>query len=95
MARSNAPIETGRISSAICIGLRELGDLVVCIDAWQALQSLKAKKANKTDTHDIAGLAQLARTEFCKEVHVKSPEEHGVRSVMTAWPPRRSPCPSR
>lgn len=41
-------------------------------------------KANKTDPHDAAGLAQLARTGFYKEVHVKSPAAHGVRSVITA-----------
>src|SRR3546814_17384097 len=41
-------------------------------------------KANKTDPHEAAGLAQLARTGFYKEVHVKSPAAHGVRSVITA-----------
>lgn len=79
-----AVIETGRMSPAICVGLRELGVPVVCIDARQAHQSLKAMKANKTDPHDAAGLAQLARTGFYKEVHVKSPAAHGVRSVITA-----------
>lgn len=79
-----AVVETGRMSPAICLGLRELGVNVVCIDARQAHQSLKAMKANKTDPHDAAGLAQLARTGFYKEVHVKSPAAHGVRSVITA-----------
>ncbi|MBZ9649860.1 IS110 family transposase [Sphingobium sp. 3R8] len=79
-----AVIETGRMSPAICLGLRELGVLVVCIDARQAHQSLKAMQANKTDPHDAAGLAQLARTGFYKEVHVKSPAAHGVRRVITA-----------
>lgn len=79
-----AVIETGRMSPAICLGLRELDVPVVCIDARQAHQSLKAMKANKTDPHDAAGLAQLARTGFYKEVHVKSPAAHGVRSVITA-----------
>lgn len=79
-----AVIETGRMSPAICHGLRSLGVPVVCIDARQAHQSLKALKANKTDPHDAAGLAQLARTGFYKEVHVKSPAALGVRSVITA-----------
>ncbi|KAJ8139361.1 hypothetical protein OY671_007426 [Metschnikowia pulcherrima] len=79
-----AVIETGRMSPAICLGSRESGVPVVCIDARQAHQSLKAMKANKTDPHDAAGLAQLARTGFYKEVHVKSPAAHGVRSVITA-----------
>ncbi|MER8383763.1 hypothetical protein [Mesorhizobium sp. M1399] len=33
---------------------------------------------------DAAGLAQLARTGFYKEVHVKSPGAHGVPSMITA-----------
>lgn len=79
-----AVIETGRMAPAICLGLRRLGVNVVCIDARQAHQSLRAMKANKTDLHDAAGLAQLARTGFYKEVHVKSPASQGVRSVITA-----------
>lgn len=79
-----AVIETGRMTPSIALGLRELGVAIVCIDARQAHQSLKAMKANKTDPHDAAGLAQLARTGFYKEVHVKSPAAHGVRSVITA-----------
>lgn len=79
-----AVIETGRMTPSIALGLRELGVAIVCIDARQAHQSLKAMRANKTDPHDAAGLAQLARTGFYKEVHVKSPTAHGVRAVITA-----------
>ena len=79
-----AVIETGRMTPWVARGLRELGVAIMCIDARQAHQSLKAMKANKTDPHDAAGLAQLARTGFYKEVHVKSPTAHGVRSVITA-----------
>ena len=79
-----AVIETGRMSGAICLGLKRLAVPVVCIDARQAHQSLKAMKANKTDPHDAAGLAQLARTGFYKEVHVKSAPAQGVRSAITA-----------
>ncbi|TYC78518.1 transposase [Novosphingobium sp. BW1] len=75
-------IETGRMSPAICLGLRELSVPIVCIDTRQAHQSLKAMKANKTDPHDAAGLAQLARTGFYKEVHVKSPAAHSVRKLL-------------
>ncbi len=79
-----AVIETGRMSGAICLGLKQLSVPIVCIDARQAHQSLKAMKANKTDPHDAAGLAQLARTGFYKEVHVKSAPAQGVRSAITA-----------
>jgi len=79
-----AVIETGRMTSAICLRLIQLGVNIVCIDARQAHQSLKAMRANKTDPNDAAGLAQLARTGFYKEVHVKSAPAQGVRSVISA-----------
>lgn len=79
-----AVVETGRMSPAICLGLRKLGVAAVCIDARQAHQSLKAMKANKTDPHNAAGLAQLARTGFYKEVHVKSPAAHGCHCQIEA-----------
>jgi transposase len=72
------------MTPSIALGLQELDVSIVCIDARQVHQSLKAMRANKTDPHDAAGLAQLARTGFYKEVHVKSPAAHGVRSVITA-----------
>lgn len=87
-----AVIETGRMTPSIALGLRELGVAIVCIDARQAHQSLKAMKANKTDPHDAAGLAQLSRTGFYKEVHVKSPAAHGVRAVITARGHRCGDC---
>lgn len=83
-AVERAVIETGRMSSAICLGLMQLGVNIVCIDARQAHQSLKAMKANKTDPNDALGLAQLARTGFYKEVHVKSASAQGVRAVISA-----------
>lgn len=79
-----AVIESGRMTPAICRGLTHLGVNIVCIHAHQAHLSLKAMKANKTDPHDAAGLAQLARTGFYKEVHVKSAAAHGVKSVIAA-----------
>ena len=72
------------MTPSVALGLRELSVAIVCIGARQAHQSLKAMKANKTDPHDAAGLAQLARTGFYKEVHVKSPTAHGVRAVIPA-----------
>jgi transposase len=72
------------MSGAICLGLQQLGAPIVCIDARQAHQSLKAMKANKTDPNDAFGLAQIARTGFYKEVHVKSAPAQGVRSAISA-----------
>lgn len=77
-------IETGRMAPGIVHGLRALGLPVVCIESRQAHQSLQAMKANKTDRGDAHGLAQLARTGFYKEVHVKSLSAHGVKSMIAA-----------
>src|SRR3546814_15175811 len=79
-----AVIETGRMSPAICLGLRELGVPVVCIDARQAHQSLKAMKANKTDTHSAPGCALLARTCVQRRVDVNFSPEHGSPTRITA-----------
>lgn len=46
---------------------------------------LEGNEGEQTDPHDAAGLAYLARTRFYKDVHVKSPEAHGVRSVISAY----------
>jgi transposase len=72
------------MSSEICLGFRQLGVNVVCVDARQAHQSQKAMKANKTGLDDAAGIAQLARTGLYKEVSVKSAPSQGVRSVISA-----------
>src|SRR3546814_7545498 len=50
-----AVIETGRMTPAIRLGLRELGVPVVCFAARQAHQSLNAMKANNTDPQDADG----------------------------------------
>lgn len=50
-----AVVETGRMTPSICLGLRDLGVSIVCIDARQAHQSLKAMKANKTDPARCGG----------------------------------------
>ena len=44
---ARAVIETGRMSPAICHGLRELAVPLVCIDARHAHQSVKAMKATR------------------------------------------------
>ncbi|WP_299473750.1 IS110 family transposase [uncultured Roseibium sp.] len=77
-------LETGRMAPGLVHGLRGLDVPVVCIESRQAHQSLQALKANKTDRGDAHGLAQLARTGFYKEVHVKSLSAHGVKSMIAA-----------
>lgn len=65
-------------------GLAELGVPVVCIESPQAYQALKTLATHKTDRNDARGLAQLARTGFCKAVHVKSLPAHAIRALIVA-----------
>lgn len=83
-APSCVVVETGRMAPGIVHGLRALQVPVVCIESRQAHQSLQAMKANKTDRGDANGLAQLGRTGFYKEVHVKSLSAHGLKSMIAA-----------
>src|SRR3546814_14793009 len=67
-----AVIETGRMSPAICLGLRELGITQVCIDATQAHKSLKPIKANQTDPQDPTAFAPSAPNRPQKPGHLKN-----------------------
>ena len=90
-ALQNAPstcrqvvFETGRMAPMLYHGLRELGVAAVCIESRQAHHALQSLRANKTDRNDARGLAQLARTGFYKETHVKSLPAHAVRALIAA-----------
>ena len=77
-------LETGRMSPPLYHGLRALGVPALCIESRQAHQALKTLATHKTDRNDARGLAQLARTGFCKPVHVKSLAAHAVRALIGA-----------
>lgn len=76
--------ETGRMAPMLYHGLRGLGVAAVCIESRQAHHALQSLRANKTDRNDARGLAQLARTGFYKETHVKSLPAHAVRALIAA-----------
>ena len=65
-------------------GLSQLGLPVVCVESRQAYQALKSLATHKTDRNDARGLAHLARTGFFKLVHVKSLQDHALRSLISA-----------
>ena len=56
---------------------------VVCLDARHARAALKMQ-INKTDQNDAEGLAQIMRTGWYREVHVKSFESHRARALLGA-----------
>ena len=74
-------IETGPWSSWLVPKLRELGVPAVCICARHAKRVLAAQ-GHKSDVRDAEGLAQLARTGWYREVHVKQPAAQGTRALL-------------
>lgn len=76
-----AVIETGPLSSFLYHGLKERGVPVVCVCARHAKRVLAAR-SNKTDALDAEGLAQLARTGWYRQVHMKDPGTHLDRASL-------------
>lgn len=74
-------LETGSLSSFLHRGLSDRGAPVHCVCARHANKVLKAR-TNKSDAHDAEGLAQMARTGWFKEVHVKHEETHLDRAGL-------------
>ena len=74
--------EAGPLSIWLTRELIKRGAPVVCIDARAAHKVLSARM-NKSDKSDAVGLAQLARTGWYGEVHVKSEESHRGHGAKT------------
>jgi transposase len=74
-------MESGALSPYLWHQLTATGLPVVCIEARHAHNTLK-EQLNKTDKHDARGIAQLVRTNFFKEVKVKSMKSHQVRTLL-------------
>lgn len=89
MIRDKAPdtqligMESGALSPYLWHELSATGLPVVCIDARHAHKTL-SEQLNKTDKHDARGIAQLVRTNFFKQVKVKSMKSHQVRTLLGA-----------
>jgi len=75
--------ESGQLSIWLQRGLVRLGLPAVCIDARLAHKALSARP-NKSDRADAEGLAQLARTGWYTEVHVRSEESDRLRTLISA-----------
>jgi len=75
--------ESGPLSIWLTRELARRGAPVVCIDARAAHKALSARM-NKSDRSDAVALAQLARTGWYREVHVKSEESDRLRLLLSA-----------
>lgn len=76
-------LETGPLCVWHFQGLKAMGLPIVCIDARHAKAAL-AMQVNKTDANDAEGLAQIMRTGWFREVHVKSYAAQLHRSVLSS-----------
>ena len=75
--------ESGQLSIWLQRGLVRLGLPAACIDARLAHKALSARH-NKSDRADAEGLAQLARTGWYTEVHVRSDDSDRLRTLIGA-----------
>jgi transposase len=74
-------MESGALGPYLWHELTAMKLPVVCIEARHAHKTL-SEQLNKTDKHDARGIAQLVRTNFFKEVKVKSMKSHQVRTLL-------------
>jgi transposase len=87
--RSQAPglvrigLETGPLAVWLFGALRQDGLPVICLDARHANAGL-ALMPNKTDRNDAAGIAQIVRTGWFRQVHVRSEASYVVRARLAA-----------
>jgi len=85
--REHAPNATrvGLETGPLCVwhfhGLKAFGIPIACIDARHAKAAL-TMQVNKTDENDAEGIAQIMRTGWFREVHVKSFEAQLHRSLL-------------
>ena len=66
-------LEAGTLTQWLTYGLREAGFRVVVMEARHVKSALGAMR-NKTDRNDARSIAQILRTGWYREVHVKSLE---------------------
>ena len=76
-------LETGPLAVWLFGALRQDGLPVICLDARHAAAGL-ALMANKTDRNDAAGVAQIVRTGWFRQVHVRSEASYIVRARLAA-----------
>jgi len=75
--------ESGPLSIWLTRELARLGAPIVCIDARAAHKALSARM-NKSDRADAEALAQLSRTGWYREVHIKSEASDRLRLLLGA-----------
>lgn len=75
--------EAGTLTQYLTYGLQAAGFEVICLEARQVSAALAAMR-NKTDRNDARGIAQILRTGWYSRVHVKSPQSHHMRMLLSS-----------
>jgi len=76
-------LEAGSTSDWLVRALREAGAETVCLETHHARKALSAQPV-KTDKNDAEGLAQLLRTGWYKQVHVKREDTQEMKCWLEA-----------
>jgi len=76
-------LEAGTLAQYLTYGLQSAGFEVICMEARQVKGALSAMR-NKTDKHDARGIAQILRSGWYSQVHVKSIESHHIRMLLSS-----------
>ncbi len=80
---SSIALEAGTLTQYMSYGLQSAGFEVICMEARQVKGALSAMR-NKTDKHDARGIAQILRSGWYSQVHVKSIESHHIRMLLSS-----------
>ncbi|MEE9204517.1 MAG: transposase, partial [Nitrospirales bacterium] len=76
-------LEAGTLTQYLTYGLQAEGFEVICMESRQVKGALSAMR-NKTDKHDARGIAQILRSGWYSQVHVKSIESHHIRMLLSS-----------
>ncbi|MCP4299176.1 MAG: IS110 family transposase [Gammaproteobacteria bacterium] len=76
-------LEAGTLTQYLTYGLQSTDFDVICMESRQVKGALSAMR-NKTDKHDARGLAQILRSGWYSQVHVKSMESHHIRMLLSS-----------
>ena len=76
-------LEAGTLTQWLTYGFRDAGYRVVVMEARHVKSALGAMR-NKTDRTDARGIAQILRTGWYREVHVKSLASHYTRALLSS-----------
>ncbi len=76
-------LEACSLTAWLLEGLRSAGLTAVCVETRQANAAMKTMP-NKTDRNDARALAQIMRTRWFRQVHVKSRQCRLWRSLLVA-----------